>query len=49
MVICLKMKDDRKLTCKICGCGKAIVRKYDLNVCRRCFKDHAEELGFHKY
>lgn len=42
------MKDDRKVVCKFCGSSKAVVRKYDLYLCRRCFKDHAKDLGFEK-
>ncbi len=43
-----KTKNDKELKCKICGNSRSIVRKYNLNVCKRCFKDHAEEFGFEK-
>ncbi len=40
----------RERRCKICGKGKGnIIRKYGLNLCRQCFKEHAEELKFKKY
>lgn len=46
-VISIKMKKkDRK--CNICGARKGFVRKYKLNICRRCFKDNAPKLGFEK-
>jgi ribosomal protein S14 len=40
-------KRDRK--CKFCGTQRGLIRKYDINICRRCFKDNAEKLGFRKY
>ncbi len=39
----------RKRRCRICGNRKALIRKYRLYVCRRCFKDIAEKLGFKKF
>ncbi len=47
-----KKKKERKIktkTCKMCGTWKGLVRKYKLNICRRCFKDNAKRLGFEKY
>ena len=35
--------------CKMCGSQKAFVGKYNLNLCKRCFKQNAERLGFKKY
>ena len=35
--------------CSWCGCHKGVVSKYNLKICRRCFKDFAEDLGFRKY
>jgi len=36
--------------CKVCGrVGVGIVRKYNLNLCRQCFREMARELGFRKY
>ena len=35
--------------CKICGTRKGMIRKYSLGICRRCFKDRAEDLGWEKY
>ncbi|MEW6295417.1 MAG: 30S ribosomal protein S14 [Candidatus Diapherotrites archaeon] len=43
------MVDKRKAVCKICGNNPGMIRKYGLNICRRCFKDYAEKLGFRKY
>jgi len=43
------MVDKKTLVCKFCGNHVAFVRKYNLNICRRCFKDNAERIGFTKY
>lgn len=32
--------------CKLCKTHKAIIRKYNLNVCRKCMKDNAKNLGW---
>jgi len=34
--------------CIKCGTTKAHISKYNLNVCRRCFREVARELGFRK-
>ncbi|WEU39851.1 MAG: 30S ribosomal protein S14 [Candidatus Odinarchaeum yellowstonii] len=36
-------------TCKLCGTHQAIIRRYGLNICRRCFREHAKQIGFKKY
>ncbi|WFD33888.1 40S ribosomal protein S29 [Malassezia cuniculi] len=40
-------KGSRK--CRVCGNGGGIVRKYGLMICRQCFCEKAEDIGFHKY
>ena len=35
--------------CVKCGSQKAIIRKYGLFYCRRCFREVAQEIGFRKY
>ncbi len=39
----------RKKRCKMCGVQKGVISKYKLNICRRCFKQNAERLGFKKF
>ena len=34
--------------CKICGNPRALIRSYNLYVCRRCFRDVAKSIGFEK-
>ncbi len=40
-------KTSRK--CRICKGRAGLIRKYRLYICRRCFKEFAPQLGFHKY
>eukprot|EP00827_Trimyema_finlayi_P001118 TRINITY_DN137_c0_g2_i9.p2 TRINITY_DN137_c0_g2~~TRINITY_DN137_c0_g2_i9.p2 ORF type:complete len:100 (+),score=49.35 TRINITY_DN137_c0_g2_i9:48-302(+) len=40
-------KDSR--ACKRCGARQGLIRKYEMNVCRRCFREFAKEIGFTKY
>ena len=36
------------IKCSVCGTKIAVIKKYGLNVCRRCFREVAKELGFRK-
>ncbi len=36
-------------TCRRCGRVGAHIRKYSLQMCRHCFREIAEEMGFKKY
>ncbi len=40
-------KKNRK--CRVCGTRQAVIRKYKLLVCRRCFKEIAGKIGFKKF
>jgi len=44
-----KVMDRKPKACTRCGSQKAVISKYNLNLCRRCFKQNAERLGFKKY
>jgi ribosomal protein S14 len=35
--------------CKLCGRHSAHISKYDLNICRTCFRETATKIGFKKY
>ncbi len=35
--------------CKRCGQYTAIIQKYDLMLCRQCFREVAKSIGFKKY
>ncbi|QQR93170.1 MAG: 30S ribosomal protein S14 [Candidatus Iainarchaeum archaeon] len=35
--------------CKNCGNNKGMIHRYNINLCRRCFKEFAEMMGFKKY
>lgn len=34
--------------CQICGNSRALIRSYNLYVCRRCFREVAKDVGFEK-
>lgn len=42
-----KGKGTRK--CKFCGGTRGLIRSHKLGICRRCFREVARDLGFHKY
>jgi len=35
--------------CRRCGTHRGLIRAYDINVCRRCFREVAKKMGFKKY
>jgi len=35
--------------CKLCGRTHAHISKYNLNICRQCFRLNAKKIGFKKY
>ncbi len=50
----MKIKKDRGLgktnrPCRRCGVYGPVIRKYGLMICRQCFREVAEELGFKKF
>lgn len=36
-------------SCKACGSARGLIRKYNLNLCRKCFRERALKLGFQKF
>ena len=34
--------------CRVCGSRIGLIRKYSLDICRRCFRENANAIGFHK-
>ncbi len=43
-----KFKGKGLRKCKICGNPRALIRSYNLNICRRCFREVADDIGFEK-
>jgi small subunit ribosomal protein S14 len=43
------LKRSREMVCRKCGTETAVIRKYGLMLCRRCFKEEAEKIGFKKF
>lgn len=40
-------KDSRR--CRICLNARGVIQKYDLQMCRKCFRERANVIGFVKY
>ena len=34
---------------RVCNNRRGIIRKYGLDICRRCFREYAADIGFTKY
>ena len=43
-----KKKLKKSTYCKNCGNNKGMIHRYGINLCRRCFKELAEKVGFKK-
>ncbi|MFB6242542.1 MAG: 30S ribosomal protein S14 [Halobaculum sp.] len=43
-----KRTDDR-VECRRCSRKQGLVGKYDINLCRQCFREVARSMGFRKY
>jgi len=35
--------------CTLCGNHRAHIQKYNITMCRRCFRENAKSIGFKKY
>jgi small subunit ribosomal protein S29e len=33
----------------VCNTRRGLIRKYALDICRRCFREYAADIGFTKY
>ena len=44
-----KEKKKKVFLCRFCKRARGVMSRYGLNMCRRCFKDNAEKLGWEKY
>nr|AGE89260.1 40S ribosomal protein S29 [Cryptocaryon irritans] len=40
-------KDSRG--CRVCNIRRGLIRKYEMNICRRCFRENSDQIGFFKY
>ena len=50
----LALKEQKKIYgrikgCERCGRKRGLIRAYGLHMCRQCFREKAEEMGFKKY
>jgi len=44
-----KFKGKIKAKCSICGSTHSVIYSYGLQICRKCFREIGETLGFRKY
>ncbi|KAI8714366.1 40S ribosomal protein S29 [Fusarium sp. LHS14.1] len=44
-----KYADILSLYSRVCKHKAGLIRKYDLNLCRQCFREKAKDIGFNKY
>ena len=44
-----KYKGRGKRKCKVCGTSRGLIRTYKLVICRRCFREVGNSVGFEKY
>ncbi|WP_342766584.1 30S ribosomal protein S14 [Candidatus Borrarchaeum sp.] len=35
--------------CRRCGTHRGLIRSHGINICRRCFREVADKLGFKKF
>lgn len=53
MITSTKVKKQRygkgSRSCRACFRHNGLIRKFDLNLCRKCFRDYAPTLGFKVY
>jgi len=39
----------QQIECRRCERKQGLVGKYDINLCRQCFREVARDMGFRKY
>jgi len=44
----IAFKGKGKRVCKLCGTSRGMIKKYGLRICRRCFREVGEKIGFRK-
>ncbi|MEM2963561.1 MAG: 30S ribosomal protein S14 [Candidatus Anstonellales archaeon] len=44
-----KLKGKYLRMCRFCKTARGLIRSYGLMICRRCFREVAEQIGFRKY
>jgi small subunit ribosomal protein S14 len=42
-------RTDQRESCQRCGREQGLVGKYDIWLCRQCFRDISRSMGFRKY
>jgi small subunit ribosomal protein S14 len=42
-------RTDQRESCQRCGREQGLIGKYDIWLCRQCFRDISRSMGFRKY
>ncbi len=45
----VRYKGKGKRKCRLCDTSRGVIRKYGLYICRRCFREVGEKIGFRKF
>lgn len=43
------MSEEERKECRRCGRDQGLISKYNIYLCRQCFREIAEDMGFEKY
>jgi small subunit ribosomal protein S29e len=41
--------NEQSKMCRACSGFRGIIFKYDMTICRRCFREYAKDIGFNIY
>lgn len=47
-VLTFDSRETDSIISRVCAHRAGLIRKYSLNVCRQCFREYANDIGFHK-
>ena len=45
----VRKRTGQETECRRCGRKQGLVGKYDIDLCRQCFREIARDMGFKKY
>jgi len=44
-----RYKGKGKFKCRICNSSRSVITSYGLQICRKCFRENADKIGFRSY
>jgi ribosomal protein S14 len=49
MILCFVERETKMVfDSRVCAHRAGLIRKYNLDMCRQCFREYANDIGFHK-